>query len=187
MGLFDMISDALGFKKREAKILVIGLDNSGKTTLINHLKPKKASTFEVTPTVGFQVEELRKNNINFTIFDMSGQGRYRTLWEHYYQDAEAIIFVIDSTDRLRMCVAKAELETLLQHNSIRDSSIPIIFFANKMDIPGAMTPEECMEELELHEIRGKPWHITPSNALNGDGVDTGIEWLCDHFVGNRKK
>jgi hypothetical protein len=72
-----------------------------------------------------------------------------------------------------------------------------------MDIPGAMTPEECMEELELHEIRGKPWHITytipslaplpspasdrPSNALSGDGVDTGIEWLCDHFVGNRKK
>ena len=93
MGLFDIISDALGFKKREAKILVIGLDNSGKTTLINHLKPKKvcitvyvyisyvkgdviqASTFEVTPTVGFQVEELRKNNINFTIFDMSGQVR----------------------------------------------------------------------------------------------------------------
>lgn len=59
-----------------------------------------------------------------------------------------------------MCVAKAELETLLQHANIRDTSIPIIFFANKMDIPGAMTPEECMEELELHEIRGKPWHIT---------------------------
>lgn len=95
MGLFDLISDALGFKRREAKILVIGLDNSGKTTLINHLKPKKASTFEVTPTVGFQVEELKKNNINFTIFDMSGQGRYRTLWEHYYQDAEVRYFYLN--------------------------------------------------------------------------------------------
>jgi GTPase SAR1 family protein len=96
MGLFDLISDALGFKRREAKILVIGLDNSGKTTLINHLKPKKASTFEVTPTVGFQVEELKKNNINFTIFDMSGQGRYRTLWEHYYQDAEVRLSLFPS-------------------------------------------------------------------------------------------
>jgi ADP-ribosylation factor-like protein 6 len=48
----------------------------------------QSSTFEVTPTVGFQVEELKKNNINFTMFDMSGQGKYRTLWEHYYSDAQ---------------------------------------------------------------------------------------------------
>jgi ADP-ribosylation factor-like protein 6 len=115
----------------------------------------------VTPTVGFQVEELRKNNINFTIFDMSGQVRstffsllfhyfyLREDIEHYgniiikmlrslysflnlFHSLQAIIFVIDSTDRLRMCVAKAELETLLQHANIRDTSIPIIFFANKV-------------------------------------------------------
>ena len=132
MGLFKMIANALGLSRQEARILVIGLDNSGKTTLIHHLKPKKATTFEVTPTVGFQVEEFSKNNVNFTVYDMSGQGRYRSLWEHYYSDVQAIIYVLDSTDRLRMCVAKEELEQLLKHDDIKSSRCPILFFANKV-------------------------------------------------------
>jgi ADP-ribosylation factor-like protein 6 len=86
----------------------------------------------VTPTVGFQVEEFDKGNINFTVFDMSGQGRYRGLWEHYYSDVNAIIFVVDSTDRLRMCVAKEELDQLLSHDDIKRAKIPILFFANKV-------------------------------------------------------
>lgn len=154
MGFFKMISNAIGWSKK-GRVLVIGLDNSGKTTLIHHLKPKKvycilnfickcdlfdqciiicvqASTFEVTPTVGFQVEEFSKNNINFTVYDMSGQGKYRSLWEHYYADVEAIIFVLDSTDRLRMCVAKEELDQLLNHEEIKRTKAPIVFFANKV-------------------------------------------------------
>eukprot|EP01038_Epipyxis_sp_PR26KG_P004769 gene4769-6690_t len=187
MGLFKMISNALGLSKREARILVIGLDNSGKTTLIYHLKPKKATTFEVTPTVGFQVEEFSKNNINFTVYDMSGQGRYRSLWEHYYADVQAIIYVIDSTDRLRMCVAKEELDVLLNHEEIRNVRIPILFFANKMDLAGSMTPEECLDELALDQLHDKEWHITPSNAITGAGINEGIEWLCDKLAGRNRK
>lgn len=156
---------------------------------------------EITPTVGFQVEEFSKNNINFTVYDMSGQGRYRTLWEHYYRDVQAIIFVLDSTDRLRMCVAKEELLQLLSHDEIKSTRVPVLFFANKvcrlvccdinegdsssgfphcppsfiiitapnilpcfyvpqMDIAGALSPEECMDELDLDKIRDKAWHIT---------------------------
>jgi len=89
----------------------------------------------VTPTVGFQVEEFSKNNVNFTVYDMSGQGRYRNLWEHYYADVEAIIFVLDSTDRLRMCVAKEELDQLLNHEEIKKTAAPIVFFANKVPTP----------------------------------------------------
>lgn len=63
---------------------------------------------------------------------MSGQGRYRSLWEHYYADVQAIIFVLDSTDRIRMCVAKEELDLLLNHDLIKKSKAPIIFFANKV-------------------------------------------------------
>ena len=94
MGLLDMLSKAFGFSRREARILVVGLDNSGKTTLVQRLNPKKNPS-DVVPTVGFQVEEFVKNNINFTIFDMSGQGRYRSLWEQHYKDVEAIIYVLD--------------------------------------------------------------------------------------------
>ncbi|CAM9448638.1 unnamed protein product [Heterosigma akashiwo] len=92
MGLFKKIAQAMGMSWVEVRILVVGLDNSGKTTLINHIKPKKATTFEATPTVGFQVEEFSKNSLNFTIFDMSGQARYRSLWEHYYRDVEVKLF-----------------------------------------------------------------------------------------------
>lgn len=154
-----MISSAFGWSKKEARILVVGLDNSGKTTLINHIKPKKVSTnhlivhghsrliifvlcllvfnlqagpIEVTPTVGFQVEEFAKNNLHFTVYDMSGQTRYRSLWEHYYSEVQAIIFVLDSTDRIRMCVAKEELDTLLNHPEIQNSPAPILLFANKV-------------------------------------------------------
>uniref|UniRef100_A0A7S2V202 ADP-ribosylation factor-like protein 6 n=1 Tax=Fibrocapsa japonica TaxID=94617 RepID=A0A7S2V202_9STRA len=181
MGFFKRIANSLGFQKHEVRILIVGLDNSGKTTLINHIKPKKATTFEVTPTVGFQVEEFSKNNLNFTIFDMSGQARYRSLWEHYYRDVQAIMFVLDSTDRIRLCVAKDELETMMAHEDVSSTNIPILFFANKMDLPGAMTPLDCMQELELENVGDKPWHITASNALTGEGVDEGITWLADHL------
>lgn len=184
-----MIAGAFGITRADARILVVGLDNSGKSTIVHHLKPKKTSTFEVTPTVGFTIEEFTKNNINFTIFDMSGQGRYRSLWEHYYKDVQAIIYVLDSTDRLRTCVAKDELDALLSHEDIKSSRIPIIFFANKMDVAGSMTPEECMDELQLDKIRDKPWHITSSNGVTGDGVPEGIEWLCEKIAsgGNPRK
>lgn len=86
----------------------------------------------MTPTVGFQVEEFKRNNLNFTVYDMSGQGRYRSLWEHYYADVQAIIFVLDSTDKIRMCVAKEELDQLLGHEAIKTTRAPILFFANKV-------------------------------------------------------
>lgn len=98
---------------------------------LKQLQPQTSST-EITPTVGFQVEEFTKNSINFTVYDMSGQGRYRSLWEHYYTDVEAIIFVLDSTDRLRMCVAKEELIQLLSHEEIKKTRAPVLFFANKV-------------------------------------------------------
>lgn len=64
---------------------------------------------------------------------MGGEkGQYRSLWEHYYKEANAIIFVIDSVDRIRMCVAKDELEGMLSHPDIRERRIPILFFANKV-------------------------------------------------------
>ena len=96
----------------------------------------QTSSAEITPTVGFQVEEFSKNNINFTVYDMSGQGRYRSLWEHYYTDVEAIIFVLDSTDRLRICVAKDELIQLLSHEEIMKTKAPVLFFANKVSSEG---------------------------------------------------
>lgn len=183
-----MLVNAFGFSSQKAKILVVGLDNSGKTTLVNHLKPKKTNgSIEVTPTVGFQVEEFARNNIQFTVYDMSGQGRYRGLWDSFYADAQAVIFVIDSTDRLRMVVAKEELDQLLLHESMKNSNLPILFFANKTDCAGAMPSFEVSEILNLDRIRQKPWQIKPSNAITGEGIPDGIEWLCTNIKRSSRK
>lgn len=107
------------------------------------------------------------------------------MWEHYYKDAEAIIFVVDSTDRLRFVVARNELEQLLSAPDIARRKVPMLFFANKMDMPAAATPHECMEALQLGDISDRGWTIAPSNALNGDGVEEGLTWLIQSIKSGR--
>uniref|UniRef100_A0A7S4BDB3 ADP-ribosylation factor-like protein 6 n=1 Tax=Chrysotila carterae TaxID=13221 RepID=A0A7S4BDB3_CHRCT len=187
MGIFKKFSSLFSTTNKPggARILCVGLDNSGKSTIINYLKPKKAAAAEVVPTVGFTVDTFSKNGITFTVFDMSGQGRYRNLWEHYYKEVAGIIFCIDSTDKIRMCVAKDELESLL--SNLVGKGIPILFFANKMDLPTAATPVDCVQQLELDKIGDKPWHIAASNALSGEGIEEGITWLGEQMAKQQKK
>jgi ADP-ribosylation factor-like protein 6 len=176
--IFDFLSRFFGSSRKKISMVVLGLDNSGKTTLISHLKPESGGkVFESTPTVGFTVEKIQKGNIDFTVFDMSGQSTYRGLWEAYYTDVSAIIWVLDSSDKLRITLAKHELQLLLAHGELQQRKIPILVFANKMDAKNSLSPVECMQLLGLDSITDKPWHITASNALNGDGVDDGIQWL----------
>lgn len=181
MGLFDQLRKWLKPRKKEASILCVGLDNSGKTTIINYLKPTDARRNDIVPTVGFSVEKFHTSNLGFTVFDMSGQGRYRTLWEHYYKETHGIIFVIDSADKLRMAVAKDELGHLMNHEDIAPRKIPVLFFANKMDVQGSLSAIKCSQLLCLEEITNKPWHICASNAKTGDGIQEGIVWLADQL------
>jgi len=80
---------------------------------------------------------------------MSGQGKYRNLWEQYYETAEAIIFVVDADDRLRVSVAQNELEILLDHASIKGRKLPMLFFANKSDLASVMAEQEVANEMHL--------------------------------------
>lgn len=177
MGIFDALAKWLGLKKKEANVLVVGLDNSGKTTIINQLKPAESKAHDIVPTIGFTVEKFSGKALSFTAFDMSGQGRYRNLWEHYYKECQGIIFVIDSSDRLRMVVAQEELEQLLNHPEIVGRRIPILFYANKMDMRDALSAVKVAHLLNLDKISTKPWHICASNALTGEGLSEGVEWI----------
>ncbi|XP_029494329.1 ADP-ribosylation factor-like protein 6 isoform X4 [Oncorhynchus nerka] len=197
MGLLDKLSGWLGLKKKEVNVLCLGLDNSGKTTIINQLKPSNQSLFgplsddwkhvsqtqtqDIVPTIGFNIEKFKSSSLSFTVFDMSGQSRYRNLWEHYYKESHAIIFVIDSGDQLRMVVAKEELDTLLNHQDIRSRRLPVLFFANKSDLREAMSLVKVSQLLCLENIKDKPWHICASNAVKGEGLLEGVDWLQDHI------
>ena len=181
MGFLSKLGEWLGMKKKEANVVVVGLDNSGKTTIINKLKPEEAKSHDVVPTIGFNVERFQTKSLQFTAFDMSGQGRYRNLWEHYYRECHGIIFVIDSSDKIRMTVAKDELNMLLRNSDIAQKRIPILLFANKMDVRDSLSSCKSSSLLQLEQIKDKPWHICASNALTGEGLNDGIQWVAEQL------
>jgi len=137
---------------------------------------------EVVPTVGFKIEQFVKNNISFTMFDMSGASTHRDLWTAYYSDCDAVIYVVDCKDKLRICVAKKELDDMLENPDLKDRRIPFLFFANKMDIAGCLTPFECCASLGLDDIKSKPWHITHCCGLTGEGIEAGVSWLTEKLT-----
>ena len=163
-------------RKKPCKVLVVGLDNSGKTTILTKLRNKFDSE-DVVPTVGYNIEEFMSSGLQFSCFDMSGQSRYRDLWRKFYTEAQGIIFVLDAADQLRLNVAQVELEDLLTDESLRRRHVPVLVFANKIDLPNACGPVEVTRELKLDTIVDRPWTIVPSVALTGEGLEDGIKWL----------
>lgn len=136
MGWFVNLLRALGVLRRPARLIVVGLDGAGKSCMINQLKPTRAASFEVTPTVGFSAERFERGGFSFQVFDMAGGGTYRYLWETYYRDVDAVIFVVDSSDKLRMCVARDEMEALLGHADMRSrGTVPILFLRTSRTSP----------------------------------------------------
>lgn len=181
MALFGKLLNFLGIKKKQASVLIVGLDNSGKTTVINQFKPSTEKSTEIVPTIGFTVEKFSLKSLNITAFDMSGQGRYRNLWELHYKGVAGVIFVIDSSDSLRMVVAKDELTMMTSHNDIKGKRIPILFLANKIDLPDSIPVSKISQILSLDSL-DHPWNIQATNAVTGEGLEEGIEWLCDQLI-----
>ncbi|CAM9240287.1 ADP-ribosylation factor-like protein 6 [Lampetra fluviatilis] len=181
MRLLERLASWLGVRRRELHVVCVGLDNSGKTTVVNQLKPLSAQSQDIVPTIGFSVEKFTTASLSLTVFDMSGQGRYRNLWEHYYREAQAVIFVVDSSDRLRMVVAKEELDSLLAHPDVSGRRVPLLVFANKMDLKESLSSVACSSLLGLPDVHQSPWHIVASNALKGEGLQEGVDWLQDQI------
>ena len=172
MGLtFSRIWERM-FGKKEMRILMVGLDAAGKTTILYKLKLGEVVT--TIPTIGFNVETVEYKNISFTVWDVGGQDKIRPLWRHYYQNTQGLIFVVDSSDRERVELAKEELHKMLGEEELRDAVV--LVFANKQDL-GVMSVAEVTEKLGLHTLRGREWYIQGTCALSGDGLYDGLDWL----------
>ncbi|GBG26786.1 ADP-ribosylation factor [Hondaea fermentalgiana] len=152
------------FSKTEMRILMVGLDAAGKTTILYKLKLGEVVT--TIPTIGFNVETVEYKNISDKI---------RPLWRHYYQNTQGLIFVVDSNDRDRIEPARDELLKMINEDELRDAVI--LVFANKQDLPNAMTAAEVTDKLGLHSLRSRNWYIQATCATTGDGLYEGLDWL----------
>ncbi|CCW71761.1 unnamed protein product [Phytomonas sp. Hart1] len=170
----------MGQSKTKFCIIVCGLDNSGKTTLVNALKPRERRAGTITATVGCQTDEFSLSKVHFTAFDMGGAKKFRALWESYYGSVQGIIFVIDSSDPLRLCVVRDEISQIVEHPDIVQKRLPFLFFANKMDVKNSKAPIDLIQTLELTKLMANhSFNIFASNALTGAGLVEGVKWLRD--------
>lgn len=163
--------------KKEMRILMVGLDAAGKTTILYKLKLGEIVT--TIPTIGFNVETVEYKNVTFTVWDIGGQDRIRPLWRYYYQNTQGVIYVVDSNDRDRIPDAREELQRLLNDDELRDALL--LVFANKQDLPNAMDAAEITEKLGLSSLRQRPWYIQATCATSGDGIYEGLEWLVTNL------
>lgn len=178
MGLFESkfynkIKNALQ-KSEPKRILLLGLDAAGKTTILYKLKINEFVT--TIPTIGFNLEEVKYKNLKMTIWDVGGQDNIRKLWKHYYNGCMALIFVVDASDRSRIEEAQDELHKLLNEEEL--NGIPVLIYSNKQDSEYAMNTKEIVEKLCLYMVKSRPWYIQPSCATNGMGIYEGLDWLA---------
>jgi len=169
------------FGKKQMRILMVGLDAAGKTTILYKLKLGEIVT--TIPTIGFNVETVEYKNISFTVWDVGGQDKIRPLWRHYFQNTQGLIFVVDSNDRERIDGdngARDELHRMLAEDELRDAVL--LIFANKQDLPNAMSASELTDKLGLNELRNRRWYIQATCAVQGNGLYEGLDWLSNELA-----
>jgi len=175
MGSVLSIFNDWAFASKQAQILILGLDASGKTTILNRLKHGEHTV--TVPTIGFNHESFKYGNLTFSAFDIGGQDKFRKMWHHYYSNSDAIVFIVDAADKQRFPTAQTELHKLLTNPTLQ--SIPFLIFANKQDIAGAATTSELTNAMNMYSVKDRQWKVCESVGVSGIGIDKGFQWLSD--------
>ncbi|XP_065332757.1 E3 ubiquitin-protein ligase TRIM23-like [Cloeon dipterum] len=161
--------------RMEMRVVTLGLDGAGKTSILFKLKQDEFVT--ATPTIGFNVESLElRSDLQLTVWDVGGQPKLRPLWKHYYLNTQAVVFVVDCACRDRLPEAQSELARLLAEKELKDAALLIL--ANKQDQEGSMSAEELCQQMVLPKLCcGRSWHCQACSAQTGAGLTEGLEWL----------
>ncbi|CAG8983777.1 hypothetical protein HYALB_00010417 [Hymenoscyphus albidus] len=160
-------------KDKEMRILMLGLDNAGKTTIVKRIMGEDVNS--VSPTLGFIIKTIDYEGYKLNIWDVGGQKTLRSYWRNYFEKTDALIWVVDATDRLRIDDCREELHNLLQEERLSGASL--LVFANKTDVNGCMNEVEIQQGLQLNAIRTHKWHIIRCSAITGENLQGGLAWV----------
>eukprot|EP00917_Polyrhabdina_sp_WS-2016_P013713 GHVP01030040.1.p1 GENE.GHVP01030040.1~~GHVP01030040.1.p1 ORF type:complete len:190 (+),score=20.96 GHVP01030040.1:85-654(+) len=170
------------FGSRETRILILGLDNAGKTTILKRLKSPSNTENELeiihtVPTIGFNLETLNFKGLTLNLWDLGGQTSIRPYWRCYFRNTAAICFVVDAADPDRLLEASRELTFLLKEADLKGS--PLLILSNKHDLPGTVKSVELSKTLEVTKIHDREWRLFEISGLRSEGIDEGLTWLVD--------
>lgn len=178
-GLLSYFRGLLG--SREMRILILGLDGAGKTTILYRLQVGEVVT--TIPTIGFNVEQVTYKNLKFQVWDLGGQTSIRPYWRCYFSNTDAIIYVVDSADRDRIGISKEELVSMLEEEELKKAILVVL--ANKQDLDEAMSVSEIHSALGLDALKSRTFQIFKTSALKGNGLDEAMEWLSNALTNNK--
>merc|ERR1712238_379226 len=163
----------------DSRILMLGLDNAGKTTILKSTANEDQT--HVMPTQGFNIKSVQQDNVKLNVWDIGGQKTIRPYWSNYFDASDALIYVVDSGDEKRFEESATELKELLAEDKL--ANVPVLVFANKQDLATAMGPDEVKEALGLDKLpEDRTWHIQACSAKSGDGLAEGLTWITENAV-----
>ncbi|XP_014672161.1 PREDICTED: ADP-ribosylation factor-like protein 2 [Priapulus caudatus] len=177
MGLLTILRK-MKQKEKEMRLLMLGLDNAGKTTILKKFNGEDISL--ISPTLGFNIKTLDHRGFKLNVWDVGGQKSLRSYWRNYFESTDGLVWVVDSADKRRLLDCKRELHSLLQEERL--SGATLLVFANKQDLPGALSADDIRQILELDEIKTHHWQIYHCSAVTGENLLEGIDWVIDDIA-----
>ena len=181
MGLLTILKK-LKEKEKEVRLLVLGLDNAGKTTILKKFKGEDIET--ISPTLGFDIQTFDFRGYKLNVWDVGGQKTIRSYWRNYFEQTDGIVWVVDSADKRRLQQCKQELSKIMGQEKLAGASL--LVFANKQDLMTSADPDEVHDAMKS-AIGKRDFKIQGCSAEDGSGLQDGMEWCVDKFNAASKK
>ncbi|KAM3930532.1 ADP-ribosylation factor-like protein 14 [Leptodactylus fuscus] len=171
-------------KVKQARILLLGLDEAGKSTVLYRFKFK--GPFSTIPTVGFNVEMIQtEKHLQLTIWDVGGQEKMRSFWCYYFENTDGLVYVVDSTNKKALDESKKHFQLILQNEMVKN--VPVVLLANKQDLPGALNADEITRKFNMKKYCcDRDWYVQPCCATTGQGLAEGFNKVTE-FVKRSKE